>query len=354
MAIAAALLIAASPVAAAEFSPELQKVIDGAKKEGKLLVSTSATILNAAEGAKAATAGMNKMFGTNIDVTWSVGQTPAQIGGKLLAEMQANQPAFTDLIVGTPTQFSPLIKAGLFRVVDWPKLWPDRIKPQFVEGNGTAFRLYMSVPAILYNRSEEDRVAKIASLEDFLKPEWKGKFYTTNQFSSLDVLILDDHWGEKKTTDFAKSFAKQALGLIECGAGQRIAAGEIPVFVIDCGGSEAYMRRYNGVIRYKVLQEFAQIRYFYIAVPKNAEHPNAAILYALWWHTPEAQEYHWRERAADNIDYPESQRRKLILEPLEAQGFKFLNITQEWWDAQKGLTEANRRVVKALNDAATQ
>ena len=197
-------------------------------------------------------------------------------------------------------------------------------------------------------------MANVTSLHDFLKPEWKGKFYSTIQLSGFDVLLAEGGWGEQKLTDWVRPMAKQATGLIECGADDRIASGEIPVFVIDCGGQGPYMPRFNGAIKGKVLPEFAQKRYFYIAVPKHAAHPNAATLFGLWWQTPEAQQYHWKVRAADQADYPDSTRRKEIIEPMERQGVKFVDLTIGWWDAQKGLSEAFRRVLKVAMESGAQ
>jgi ABC-type Fe3+ transport system substrate-binding protein len=359
-ALASAALIAlpvfasAAPALAAEFPPELAKVIEGAKKEGKLVLSTSASMLNAGPGIKTAVDGFNKMYGTNVEVTWSPGPHPAQIGGKLLAERQANQEAFTDAIICTPAQCSPFAKQGLFQQVAWDKMMPDRIKPEYVEANGTSLRVYTGLPMIEYNKSEEARMAGVTSLQDFLKPEWKGKFYSTIQLSGFDVLLAEGSWGEKKLADWVRPMAKQAAGLIECGADDRIASGEVPVFVIDCGGQGPNIKRFNGAIKGKLLPEVAQIRYFYVAVPKHAAHPNAAILFGLWWATPEAQRYHWDVRAADNSDYPDSTRRKEIIEPLEKQGVKFVQLTIDWWDKQKGLSESFRRVLKIAMESGAQ
>jgi ABC-type Fe3+ transport system substrate-binding protein len=347
-------LTLATPASAADIPPELANVIEGAKKEGKLVLSTSASMLNASQGVQTAVAGFNKMWGTNIEVTWSPGPHPAQIGGKLLAERQANQQAFSDALICTPAQCSPFAKQGLFREIAWQKMMPDRIKPEFVEANGTSLRVYTGVPAITYNKSEAAKMEKVTSLYDFLKPEWKGKFYSTIQLSGFDALLSENNWGEKKTTEWVAAMAKQAAGLIECGIDDRVASGEVPVFVIDCGGQGPYMQRFNGMIQGKVLPEFAQKRYFYIAIPKHAAHPNAATLFGLWWQTPEAQEYHWRVRAADHADYPDSQRRKLVIEPMEKAGVKFVDLTIGWWEQQKGMTEAFRRVLKVAMESGTK
>jgi hypothetical protein len=54
-------------------NPELTKVIEGAKKEGKLLLRSTTSVNGAADGAKVAQAGIKKMFGVDLDVQWVPG-----------------------------------------------------------------------------------------------------------------------------------------------------------------------------------------------------------------------------------------------------------------------------------------
>src|SRR5258707_6748892 len=80
----------------AQFSPEMQKVIAGAKAEGKLSLIWSATTLGGSAGAKRFQDGINKMFGTNIEITFTPGPSMPGVGNQLAAEKQAGGPASTD------------------------------------------------------------------------------------------------------------------------------------------------------------------------------------------------------------------------------------------------------------------
>jgi hypothetical protein len=146
-AVAGVALAAVAPhtAAAIEMTPELQKIVDGAKKEGRLEVMMADSPFGGSRAVPVVQDGINKMFGTNITVRWTPGPPYAAMGAKVLTEHQAKQPASTDAYLATAVQFSPLVKAGLFMEVDWAKLYPERIKPSMVEGTKTMLRIYTSM-----------------------------------------------------------------------------------------------------------------------------------------------------------------------------------------------------------------
>ena len=150
----AAVAIAFGPCGAqaqpANVSPELAKIIDGAKKEGKLLLRSTTSFNGAADGAKVAQDGIKKMFGVDLDVEWVPGPAFAPLAAALFQEKQAGQPASGDVFVGTPVQITPYLDRGLFEQVDWVKPTPARIRPELVEGDGNALRFMTFLPGI-YN-----------------------------------------------------------------------------------------------------------------------------------------------------------------------------------------------------------
>src|SRR5215469_6226370 len=129
-----------------KISPQLQKIIDGAKQEGRLVISVTENAFSGSEGHRHAVDRINALFGTKLELSWSPGPAYAAVAAKLLAEKEANQPAHTDVFLGTAVQVAPFQKQGLFRKVDWAALMPDRVQPSMVEGDGTALRIYTSLP----------------------------------------------------------------------------------------------------------------------------------------------------------------------------------------------------------------
>jgi ABC-type Fe3+ transport system substrate-binding protein len=175
---------------------------------------------------------MNQTYGTNIAMKFTPGQNFPQMGAAIVTTMRANQPAPTDVYIGTNQQIAVFGRAKAFTPIDWPALLPDRVDPSMVEGNGTAVRVHTVIPGgIIYNT----RLApyKPARLTDLLKPEWKGKIASQPYASNFDILSADGVWGGEKGLQFARDLSAQLGSLpwrwIARGAnGRSISGAECP------------------------------------------------------------------------------------------------------------------------------
>ena len=349
--VVAAVLFAAMPLAQAgdiPMNPGLQKVIDGAKKEGKLTLSYAANILGGSEGAQIGKAGIKKEFGVDIEVTYFPGPSFAPMAAKLLTEMQADQPASTDLYNGTAVEVTPQLSKGLFRKVPWTELYASRITPQIAEADGRALRIVTKIPGILYNKKVAPQFANADKISDLLKPEFKGKLYTTPYLAGFDVLVGKDVWGYEKTEKFVKQYAENIGGLVACAGVDRIASGEIPALALSCSGSEAHLPRYGAVLGEAVLLDIASRRFDYLCVPANAAHPNAAILFALYASSPEGQMKVLRDGFGTELDtYPETPSHGQIV-ALEKEGAKFIDVTTDWYGAHPGIEDDLGKLIKIV------
>ena len=349
--VAAAVLFAAMPLAQAgdiPINPALQKVIDGAKQEGKLTLSYAANILGGADGARVGAAGVKKEFGVDIDVTYFPGPSFAPMAAKLLTEMQAGQPASTDLYNGTAVEVTPQLAKGLFRKLPWTELYPSRITPQIAEAEGRALRIVTKIPGILYNKKVAPQFAKADKVSDLLKPEYKGKLYTTPYLAGFDVLVGNDVWGYEKTETFIKQYAENIGGLVACAGVDRIASGEIAGLALSCSGSEAHLPRYGGVLAESVLLDIASRRFDYLCVPTNAAHPNAAILFALYASSPEGQMQILHDGFGTELDtYPETPSHRQIAD-LEKEGAKFIDVTTDWYASHPGIEDDLGKLIKIV------
>ncbi len=143
---------------------------------------------------------------------------------------------------------------------------------------------------------------KPTTLEDFLKPQWKGKIASTPYAAGFDILLAEDVWGKEKTVNYVRALSQQITGLIRCGEAERIATGEYLALVMDCTGQDALQWKEKGAPLEQMMPlDAAQQRYYYFAIPKNAQHPNAAKLYTLFMMTrgrPEAFLRHLEDRPA--------------------------------------------------------
>lgn len=347
----------AAPAARAQtptvpMNPQLAAVIAGAEKEGVLTVRWTNNIFGGPDGAKMAEAAINRIFGTHLKVEWSPGPAYGPMAAQLYQEMQAGEPASSDIYIATAVQISPYIDKGLFRTIDWVGLMPSRITPAMVEADGKAIRIATNLPGIVYNMKVAPWVAQVNTTADLLKPEYKGKFYTTPFLGGFDVLLASDVWGVEKTTDYVKKLAPQLAGLVGCEATTRIASGEIPALAIDCGGGIPNRIDYRGkgILGNQVLSDMAQRRYNYLAILTHAPHPDAATLFILYIMTAEGQsKMMWDLQGSDLDQFPDSHMRQEFAD-LAARGGKPVDVSIAWWRSHPGLAEANAELAKLVRE----
>ena len=209
-------------------------------------------------------------------------------------------------------------------------------------------RIVTKVPGILYNAKVEPQFGTAKDMSDLLKPEYKGKLYTTPYLAGFDVLVAKDVWGFDKTEAFLKQLMPNLGGLAACAATDRIASGEIPGLALSCSGSEAKTGHYGDVVAQVPLLDAAERRFDYLGVPVNAAHPNAAILFALYASSPEGQKKILHDLFGDSLDsYAETQTHQEIA-TLEKEGAKFINVTTDWYAAHAGIEADLGKLIKMV------
>ena len=340
-------LLIAGHAAALEMTPELKKVVEGAKAEGKLKIESLADVLAGPAGVKAATAWMKKEFGIDVEGSWAANPAMAAQVAKIFTEFQANQKSSSDAYAGTAVQVAPMMEKGLFRTVQWERLLPGRITKEVIEGDGRALRINTQLPGILYNTQKLPQISAIKSMNDLLRPEFKGKFTTTPYLAGFDVLSSDEVWGYKKTADYVTRLASQVSGLLLCGSTERIASGEHLALALDCGGTEHNRERFKGVLGLHVVPDNAQRRYTYTTIPVNSANPNAAILFALYFSTTEGQKFYW-DASGSNLDNYTDSSRHTEVETMRKSGVKFIDVTLTWWSKQKGVAQGHAELIKLI------
>ncbi len=350
-----ALAIAAAPVVllalgtgpaaaqAMKMTPELAKVIEAAKAEKVLDISSGDLVNGGGQAKPEIVAGFKKYFGIDVDFEFTPGGPMGEIGNKVATEFRAGQKSSTDAWTGAAAQVVPLLKLDMFHKVDWVKLYPDRIKPEFVEADTRALRVATGMPGILYNKNKAPEFGNVATMADILKPAYKGKFGTTIYGAAFDVLLADSVWGPDKTLDYYKKFVKQAQGILNCGGEDRVASGEFLAMIFDCAGGSQHYPKYSSILALHVVPEMAQRRPYYLMIPKNAAHPNMGILYALFMSTPEGQKVQEASWGIPLYGYPETRRHKEIA-AMEAKGVKFLEVDIDWWQKHPEIVKNSRKM----------
>jgi ABC-type Fe3+ transport system substrate-binding protein len=340
-ALCAAFLIvrAAIPASGQELRGPIKDLAAAANKEGTLTLSWSQSTLGGSQGAAQIESAMNKMFGTNIHIDFVPGPDMARVFNQVATEYTAGQKSHVDLLLGAAAQIVPVVKVDMFVPFDWGSYLPAGT-PKITEIGNKIVRIVTGLSGVTYNSALAPSTP--TTLQDFLKPEWKGKIASTPYAASFDVLLADDMWGEAKTVAYVKQLSAQIAGLIRCGEAERIATGEYLALVMDCTGQDAMQWRDKGAPLAQIMpSDAAQERYYYLGVPKNAQHPNAAELFALFILTPEGQKLAYDTWKTDLHQLPGSHMGKVVDDALK-QGVKFKEVTVEWQlqhpeiDAEKG------------------
>jgi ABC-type Fe3+ transport system substrate-binding protein len=342
----ATITLGATQAFAQEMNAALKELAAAANKEGTLTLSWSGSTFAGIQGAARFQTAMNKHFGTNIKINFLPGADMARIVNTLATEYTAGQKASVDIALGAAPQIVPVLKVNYFETVDWKKYLPGRITDDMIEWNGQLLRIVTGLSGATYNSSLAPM--KPTTLEDFLKPQWKGKIASTPYAAGFDVLLADDVWGKDKTFNFVRALSQQITGLIRCGEAERIATGEYLALVMDCTGQDALQWQEKGApVGQMMPLDAAQQRYYYFAVPKHAQHPNAAKLYSLFTMTEEGQKLSYDTWKTDLHFLPGSHMGKMV-DDYKKLNVKFKEVTVEWYSQHPEIDHAKSELIKIL------
>jgi ABC-type Fe3+ transport system substrate-binding protein len=343
---AALACFASSPAPAQEINAALKELAAAANREGTLTLSWSGSTFAGIQGAARFQAAMNKHFGTNIRINFLPGADMARIINTLATEYSAGQKASVDIALGAAPQIVPVLKANYFEAVDWKKYLPGRITDEMVEWNGQLLRIVTGLSGATYNSALAPM--KPVTLEDFLKPAWKGKIASTPYAAGYDILLAEDVWGKEKTFNYVRAVSQQITGLIRCGEAERIATGEYLALVMDCTGQDALQWKEKGAPLDQMMPlDAAQQRYYYFAIPKNAQHPNAAKLYSIFMMTEEGQKLSYDTWKTDLHSFPGSKMGKMV-DDYAKLGVRFKEVTVAWYSQHPEIDASKSELIKIL------
>lgn len=254
--------------------------LEGARKEGKLVVYTSMTVDQAQK--------LNNAFSAKypfiqISMFRAVGE---RLLTKILTEAQAGRYEF-DVVQSAETQAYFLKKKNLLG-----KYLPAEAKhlhKGFFDSAGYWSAVYMMPNVIGYNSRMVKRNEVPRLDEDLLNPKWKGKIgmdHTKPEWFAWKLKRM----GEEKGMAYMKKLGAQELRLY---AGLTIitnllAAGEFPL-VLNTYVHNAEEAKRKGAPVDWVAQEPVFTKFQPIGVGARAAHPNAAKLFVEFMLSEEGQ-----------------------------------------------------------------
>ena len=301
----------------AGFSQTLSQLIEGAKKEGQLILSWGTGTMGGIEGAAALEKAFNKTYGLNLQFKFTPGPAMPQFASRIIQEAKAGQPSSTDLYVGSENHVARMS----LKSVEWPKIFPHITAPM-TDFDNKVLIVTTRTPGFTYNSKMVVGNDIPQRVEDALNPKWKGKIASTPYAASFDRLSMI--WGEEKTTAFLQKFVKQVSGLIRCGEDERIASGEFAMLVFNCDlAAPQEAKEKGGPVDGQVFKDAGILSYWYVTVPTNARNPNAALLLAAFLLNKEGQDILYKTERSSSHLVKGTQMNKFVAEQ-EKRGVKFV------------------------------
>ena len=347
-------VVSSSASASSNAPGTLQSLIDNARKEGELDLVWGENAYGGGQAVQEDTAGFNKQYGLQLKVNFTPGPSMPEMGTKILQEFQTKRPATSDIMLGPESVMLPLIRAGALQPVNW-STWASNIKDPNLLGvpTGEAVEFTSGTPVITYNSQALTGNAIPKSLKDLLQARFKGRIATTPYAAIFDRLATSELWGKEQTVSYVTQLAGQAAGLIRCGETNRVASGEFDAFALDCQDSNARLAQAKGApIAWSIPSDAPLLLFWYMGVPKNAAHPNAAQLWVNYMLGRSAQDVMFKDAFTDDYRLPGSHSQADI-QKLKDSGIAFheLNIAFDERNDPATITDNGKQLQGILSHA---
>jgi iron(III) transport system substrate-binding protein len=244
------------------------KLIEAGKKEGKVVVYGSLE----SDIAEAAINPFQKKTGINVEY-WRASAT--KVMDRALSEYRAGKPLF-DIILTNDNPMQIMLKQGIFAKYDSPsaKEFPkDAIDPNL----GPRYRNV--IIGILYNKDMIKPADAPKSLEDLVKPQYRGKLVmpdpTQHTTTTQWVASLEKLMGKEKAEKFIRDLAAAKPVLVESllPAAERVTTGETPIAITYVKYAYIYGQK-GAPVDYVRLGKMMGDGH-YLTLSKKAPHANA-------------------------------------------------------------------------------
>ncbi|MBV9101363.1 MAG: ABC transporter substrate-binding protein [Candidatus Dormibacteraeota bacterium] len=278
----------------AQLSPQLQKLVDGARAEGSLdlIFATAGTD----DEIQPWTSGFNHYYGLNLRVTFTQNPVMPSVASTLIEELHAKRAANTDVYFGVAIFIAELENAGVLASGGLAGL-PNVAGHS--EDSDTTVALSTIPTGITYNA---DRVKGSAIPHTFktLLSEAPSLHIASEPYAGT-LAGLPRYWGADQTIAYTAALSKHLTGLFGCGEESRLVAGEFDIFAPDCGDNAARRLQAQGAPIGEVLPtDGSFITNTYLAIPATAPHPNAARLWVNYLLSRQAQDILWKSDFMDS------------------------------------------------------
>ena len=248
----------------------MQRLIDGAKKEGNLNIYTSAQ----SDDMGALVAGFEKKYGVKVSV-WRAGSE--KVLQRAVTEARGNR--FTvDVVETNGPELESMSREKLFQAIKSPHLAdliPAAIRPH---GEWVGTRLNVFVQAYNTNLVKKEELPK--TWDDLLHPRWKGR---------LGIEAEDQDWLSGVVGDLGEARGVKLFKDIVAGNGMSVRKGHTLLTQLVVSGEIPFALTVYNYKAQQFKEKGAPIDWFSIGTPiarpngigvaRNAPNPHAAILF---------------------------------------------------------------------------
>lgn len=206
---------------------------------------------------------------------------------RILTEAQGNKHNF-DVLATTSTHF--LVPAGL--LLDWLPPNAALIPADLKDKGGQWFSIYTNWNVIQIN-TQKVKKTDIKSYEDLLKPQFKGQLIIDDSDFEWYLGLVQTR-GQQQTDDLIKKIVSTSGVTVIDGHGavsDKVVAGEFVVALNNYLNQAERAKRQGAPTDWIAIEPVVLITAGKAGVAKNAPHPNAAKLMALFLASAESQKY---------------------------------------------------------------
>ena len=251
-------------------SDRQQRLVEGAKKEGELMIYTSAPVDDMA----VLTAAFEKKYGIKVKL-WRAGSE--KVLQRTVTEARANR-FDADIIETNGPELEALHREKLLQEVKSPylaDLIPQAILPHR-EWIGTRLNIF----AMAYNTKLVKKEDLPKTYRDLLDPKWKGKLGIEAEDSDWFAGVIGQLGEEKGLKLFRDIVATNGLSVRKGHTllTNLVASGEVPLSLTVYNYKAEQLKNKGAPLDWFVIPP-AIARPNGVAVTRRAPHPNAAVLF---------------------------------------------------------------------------
>ncbi len=260
-----------APIATYQGADRMQKLIEGAKKEGELTIYSSAP----ADDLAALTAAFEKKYGIKSKVWRASSEKVLQRG---LTEARGNR-FDADVYETNGPELEALHREKMLQLVNSPRL-ADLI-PQAILPHGEWVSTRINIFVAAYNPKLVKKEDLPKTYQDLLHPRWKGKLGIEAEDADWFAGVVSDLGEEAGIKLFRDIVATNGISVRKGHTllTNLVASGEVPLALTVYNYKAEQLKNKGASIDWIVIGKNAIARQNGIGVARKSPHPHAAVLF---------------------------------------------------------------------------